>query len=91
MPLNIPGTLVPLHLLINPRLVLPSVVVKGQCSSGHFPCPTHRAEDDLQEDIRQLNFAELRKAGYKGAVFDKDNCLVRTTFLFIHYSSLTDI
>ncbi|KAI5988154.1 HAD phosphatase [Pisolithus albus] len=26
-------------------------------------------------DIRQLNFLALRKAGYRGAVFDKDNCL----------------
>ena len=30
----------------------------------------------LQEDIRQLDFRELRRAGYRGAVFDKDNCLV---------------
>jgi phosphatidylglycerophosphatase GEP4 len=29
-----------------------------------------------QEDIRQLDFAALRQAGYRGAVFDKDNCLV---------------
>ncbi|KAL4249151.1 hypothetical protein ABKN59_007290 [Abortiporus biennis] len=54
MPLNIPGLLVPFHLIINPRLVLPSIIVK---------------------DIRQLDFKELRKAGYRGAVFDKDNCL----------------
>ncbi|KAA1470429.1 HAD-superfamily phosphatase [Dentipellis sp. KUC8613] len=26
-------------------------------------------------DIRQLDFAALRRAGYRGAVFDKDNCL----------------
>lgn len=30
----------------------------------------------LQKDIRQLDFPELRRAGYRGAVFDKDNCLV---------------
>lgn len=30
-----------------------------------------------QKDIRYLDFAALRKAGYRGAVFDKDNCLVR--------------
>ncbi|KAH7908106.1 mitochondrial PGP phosphatase-domain-containing protein [Hygrophoropsis aurantiaca] len=54
MPLNIPGLLVPLQLLWNPRLVVPHIVVK---------------------DIRQLDFIALRKAGYKGAVFDKDNCL----------------
>ncbi|EJF57248.1 HAD phosphatase [Dichomitus squalens] len=54
MPFNLPGILAPLHLLINPRLVLPSVVVK---------------------DIRQIDFQALHKAGYRGAVFDKDNCL----------------
>ncbi|GJE97319.1 HAD phosphatase [Phanerochaete sordida] len=54
MPFNLPGTLVPLHLIFSPRLVVPSLVVR---------------------DIRQLDFYELRKAGYRGAVFDKDNCL----------------
>ncbi|KAI1786615.1 HAD phosphatase [Ganoderma leucocontextum] len=54
MPFNLPGILAPIHLLINPRLVVPSVVVK---------------------DIRQLDFQALYKAGYRGAVFDKDNCL----------------
>ncbi|KAI0090592.1 mitochondrial PGP phosphatase-domain-containing protein [Irpex rosettiformis] len=54
MPFNLPGTLVPLHLIFSPRLVLPSLVV---------------------QDIRQLDFIQLRKAGYRGAVFDKDNCL----------------
>ncbi|KAI0644893.1 mitochondrial PGP phosphatase-domain-containing protein, partial [Trametes meyenii] len=54
MPFNLPGVLVPFHLLINPRLVVPSIIVK---------------------DIRQLDFSALYKAGYRGAVFDKDNCL----------------
>ncbi|KAF9243223.1 HAD phosphatase [Melanogaster broomeanus] len=54
MPLNIPGLLVSLQLLWNPRVVLPHVIVT---------------------DIRQLDFLALRKAGYRGAVFDKDNCL----------------
>ncbi|KAI9060458.1 HAD phosphatase [Trametes sanguinea] len=54
MPFNLPGVLVPLHLLINPRLVVPGIIVK---------------------DIRQLDFPALYKAGYRGAVFDKDNCL----------------
>ena len=31
MPFNFPGILAPIHLLINPRLVVPSVVVKGLC------------------------------------------------------------
>lgn len=30
MPLNVPGILVPLHLLINPRLVVPSIIIKGK-------------------------------------------------------------
>ncbi|KAJ2918607.1 hypothetical protein MD484_g1818, partial [Candolleomyces efflorescens] len=29
----------------------------------------------LVEDIRHLDFKALRKAGYRGAIFDKDNCL----------------
>jgi predicted HAD superfamily phosphohydrolase YqeG len=29
-----------------------------------------------RKDIRQLDFVALCKAGYRGAVFDKDNCLV---------------
>jgi len=28
-------------------------------------------------DIRQLDFIALKAAGYRGAVVDKDNCLVR--------------
>ncbi|KAF9022288.1 HAD-superfamily phosphatase [Hymenopellis radicata] len=54
MPLNVPGLLVPLQLLWNPRLIVPAICVK---------------------DIRQLDFPALKKAGYRGAVFDKDNCL----------------
>ncbi|KAG1737911.1 HAD phosphatase [Suillus paluster] len=30
----------------------------------------------LTTDIRQIDFLALRNAGYRGAVFDKDNCLV---------------
>lgn len=30
MPLNIPGILVPFQLLLNPRLVLPTLAVKGE-------------------------------------------------------------
>ncbi|KAI0045524.1 HAD-superfamily phosphatase [Auriscalpium vulgare] len=54
MPFNLPGTLVPLYALFNPRLLLPSLTIA---------------------DIRQLDFAALRKAGYRAVVFDKDNCL----------------
>ncbi|KAJ7503061.1 mitochondrial PGP phosphatase-domain-containing protein [Mycena galericulata] len=54
MPINIPGILVPFHLIFNPRILLPNLVVK---------------------DIRHLDFGALKEAGYRGAVFDKDNCL----------------
>lgn len=33
-------------------------------------CCSHRI------DIRQLDFVALKAAGYRGAVVDKDNCLV---------------
>ncbi|KAJ8453727.1 hypothetical protein ONZ51_g13437 [Trametes cubensis] len=61
MPFNLPGILVPFHLLVHPRLVLPAIVVKGQ--TQHY------------KDIRQIDFPALYSAGYRGAVFDKDNCL----------------
>ncbi|KAF5385841.1 hypothetical protein D9615_002321 [Tricholomella constricta] len=67
MPINIPGLLVPFQLLFNPRVVLPSVVVKVKNIYTIF----------AQQDLRHLDFAALRKAGYRGAVFDKDNCLTR--------------
>lgn len=37
----------------------------------------------MQEDIRQLDFAALKRAGYRGAVFDKDNCLVKPKRFFV--------
>ncbi len=49
MPFNVPGLLAPLHLLINPRLVVPSVVVKGLCpvaQSRFISCHLlHRCHD----------------------------------------------
>ncbi|KAH0589169.1 hypothetical protein H2248_004935 [Termitomyces sp. 'cryptogamus'] len=30
-----------------------------------------------QQDIRYIDFAALKAAGYRGAVFDKDNCITR--------------
>ncbi|KAI0300468.1 mitochondrial PGP phosphatase-domain-containing protein [Multifurca ochricompacta] len=54
MPFNLPGTLLPLYALFNPRLLLPSLIIP---------------------DIRHLDFPALRNAGYRGAIFDKDNCL----------------
>ena len=72
MPLNIPGLLVPFQLIFNPRIVLPAIVVKGTAFILLLPAPT----SSLQQDIRHLDFPALRKAGYRGAVFDKDNCIV---------------
>ena len=84
MPVNIPGILVPFHLLINPRLVIPALSVRGMCSVPDYvvsggadhgrvllACRSRRI------DIRQLDFVALKAAGYRGAVVDKDNCLVR--------------
>lgn len=77
MPINIPGILVPLHLLVNPRIVLPSLIVKGRIIISDYLLPAPELScGAMQKDIRQLDFPELRKAGYRGAVFDKDNCLV---------------
>lgn len=79
MPLNVPGILVPFQLLLHPRLVIPRLVVKGiyfyKFSHSYLTVST-------QEDIRQIDFTALKQAGYRGAVFDKDNCLVGTTYLF---------
>ena len=72
MPLNIPGLLVPFQLIFNPRIVLPAIVVKGTVFIHRVPVTT----SSPQQDIRYLDFAALRKAGYRGAVFDKDNCIV---------------
>ena len=74
MPLNIPGLLVPFQLLVYPRLALPSLVVKGK---RPLYCKLLAPLTILaQEDIRQIDFLALKRAGYRGAVFDKDNCLV---------------
>jgi hypothetical protein len=78
MPLNISGMLALLHALVFPRIVLPRLVVNG--ASRELYLPLHFQVTNKQ-DIRQLDFAALRRAGYHGAVFDKDNCLVRTTHI----------
>lgn len=78
MPLNIPGLLVPFQLLIYPRLVVPALVVKGSCDDIFFP--VQYLTVTAQEDIRQIDFSALKRAGYRGAVFDKDNCLVPDNF-----------
>ena len=75
MPLNIPGLFVPFQLLINSRLVVPSLVVKGACCLS-IPFLSQSSSQSAQKDIRCLDFLSLRKAGYRGVVFDKDNCLV---------------
>jgi len=76
MPLNIPGLLVPFQFLVNPRLVLPALTVGGEFR--HWSDGGHQTliKPFIRKDIRRLDFAALRQAGYRGAVFDKDNCLV---------------
>ena len=85
MPLNVPGILVPFQLLLHPRLVIPSFVVKGIYL---YKFTRSFSTVSLQKDIRQIDFAALKQAGYRGAVFDKDNCLVRTIYAF-YLTSLT--
>jgi hypothetical protein len=75
MPLNIPGILVPFHLLVNPRLVIPSLAVKGEPATLDQVKQLNPEPD--QKDIRHIDFKALKTAGYRGAVVDKDNCLVR--------------
>ncbi|KAI9511496.1 mitochondrial PGP phosphatase-domain-containing protein [Russula earlei] len=70
MPFNLPATLVPLYALLNPRLLLPSITVVRLLLSI-----SSKEISSSQPDIRSLNFAALRDAGYRGAIFDKDNCL----------------
>lgn len=85
MPLNIPGTLVPFHLLINPRLVIPALSVRGVRFVKWLRENLAMLTLDWtllvccsrSTDIRQLDFVALKAAGYRGAVVDKDNCLVR--------------
>lgn len=79
MPLNIPGLLVPFHLVFNPRLVIPHIVVNGNALGAINISWILRSS--AQEDIRQVDFRALKRAGYKGAVFDKDNCIVRDNLL----------
>lgn len=77
MPFNLPATLVPLYALFNPRLLLPSVTVVRAITL--ILLQTQRQRFSVQRDIRYLDFAALRDAGYRGAIFDKDNCLVSTS------------
>ncbi|KAF8496695.1 mitochondrial PGP phosphatase, partial [Russula emetica] len=39
---------------------------------------------DAVRDVRYLNFAILRDAGYRGVIFDKDNCLVISHLALVH-------
>jgi phosphatidylglycerophosphatase GEP4 len=77
MPLNIPGTLVPFQLLWRPRIIVPDLLVKGLCM-WYF---RERYLTGFRKDIRRLDFAALKRAGYQGAIFDKDNCIVRSPYI----------
>jgi phosphatidylglycerophosphatase GEP4 len=86
MPLNVPGILVPFQLLFRPSIVIPSFVVKG---TYLYIFPRSFLTVSTQEDIRQIDFAALKQAGYRGAVFDKDNCIVRTRLFYLSSTSLS--
>jgi hypothetical protein len=53
----------------------PSLTHNRQWSFHPLPNLSHNLVL-LQPDIRHLNFTALRDAGYRAAIFDKDNCLV---------------
>ncbi len=74
MPLNVPGLLAPFQVLVRPRLVIPSLAVKGSSCVWYFMRVLIMPLS--QTDIRQIDFAALRREGYRAIVFDKDNCLV---------------
>jgi len=74
MPLNFPGLLAPFQVLVRPRLVIPSLAVKGSSCVCYFMRVLIMPLS--QTDIRQIDFVALRREGYRAIVFDKDNCLV---------------
>ena len=77
MPLNVPGLFAPFQVLVRPRLIIPSLAVKGNCYLLRMRVLITSLS---QTDIRQIDFAALRREGYRGIIFDKDNCLVRSAF-----------
>jgi hypothetical protein len=83
MPFNLPGTLVPLHLVINPRLVLPSIIVKGQSpliakALGHTLSVKLRIIRKIFASLTLLNFAGRDI----GVLY-----LTRITVWFVHKAS----
>lgn len=82
MPLNVPGLFAPFQVLVHPRLVIPSLAVKGNCGLLRMRVLITSLS---QTDIRQIDFAALRREGYRGVVFDKDNCLVRSAVPLQYY------
>ncbi|KAH8996741.1 mitochondrial PGP phosphatase-domain-containing protein [Lactarius akahatsu] len=73
MPFNLPGTLVPFYALLSPRILLPSI--HSSTFTPFLSTCSQLIYFFFQRDIRHLDFAALRDAGYRGAIFDKDNCL----------------
>jgi hypothetical protein len=75
-----PATLVPFYAILNPRLrVLPFC---RACMHFLILQQTHTRIFSVQRDICYYDFAVLRDAGYRGVIFDKDNCLV-SMLLFV--------
>ena len=88
MPFNFPGVLAPFQVIFRPRLIIPSLIISGTLFDSlrvFLPWPGD------ETDIRTLNFAALYEAGYRGAVFDKDNCLVRDILMTIMNQSNSKI
>ena len=72
---NVSGTLNIFRVLFQPSLIIPQVTVKSESVLGR-----NSNSGPLTSElpgIKELNFRALKEAGYTGAVFDKDNCLVR--------------
>lgn len=72
---NVSGTLNTFRALVQPRLLVPSLTVKCELYPDIGMLHRPLTKTPLKA-IRGINFEALRKAGYVGAVFDKDNCLV---------------
>lgn len=97
MPFNFSGFLAPFQVLVRPKLVIPSLAVKGSSRLCHFMRVLIMPLS--QTDIRHIDFAALHREGYRAIVFDKDNCLVGlphlalltmlTVFLFRRYPTRT--
>ena len=82
MPFNLSGTLAVFHALVRPGLIFPNLIVQG--APLYFAFSFFLFFDGLCKDIRSLNFAAFKQAGFQGVILDKDNCLV-SSLKWIHH------